>query len=251
MGRAGRALLGCALAATSVALLAPAATPAAKSLGTFKVLDGRYSQRVEVDATYHSNDGCYDEYHSLTGTSEYALQPVRGVKVKAKRSYFDSITLAGLEFTGAGEEGLSQFTGYNGPFAEDCPQPSTPAEFDTSACGTERIDPPTKLELTEAGNAPSTASFFSPGGGLAPFGPLSDPDGSAFACPTGSNWDAVTFPAPSKVKRGKLLRAEEPIKLRGDASYFGQEGLSDCFCDRIEGGNSVETDWSLKLKPLG
>ena len=174
----------CAAAACAIlALLAPTAT-AAK---TFKVLDGRYSQRVEVDATYHSNDGCYDEYHSLTGTSEYALQPVRGVKVKAKPSSFDTITVDGLKFTGAGEEGLSQFTGYNGPFAEDCPQPSTPAEFDTDACGLERIDPPTELELTEAGTAPSTESFFAPGGGLAPFGPLSDPDGSAFACPTGSD----------------------------------------------------------------
>ncbi len=237
MGRVGRASLGFALAAASLALLAPAA-PAAKSLGTFKVLDGRYSQRVEVDATYHWVDECYDNYHSLTGTSEYALQPVKGVKVKAKPSYFESITLDGLKFTGAGEEGLSQFTGSNGPSGQDCPQPETPVEYDTSACGTERIDPPTELELTEAGTAPSTLSFFSPGGGLAPFGPLSDPDGSAFACPTGSDFDAVTFPAPSSTKRGKLLRAEKPIKLRGDASYSGQEGLSDCFCDRIDGGKA-------------
>ena len=171
--------------------------------------------------------------------------------MKAKPSWFDSITLDGLTYTGAGEEGLSQSTGSNGPNGNDCPHPETPVEFDTSACGPERIDPPTELELTEAGKAPSTESFFAPGEGLAPFGPLSDPDGSAFACPTGSNWDAVTFPAPSKTRRAKLLRAEKPITIRGDASYYGQEGLSDCFCDFIEGGNTVETDWSLKLKPLG
>jgi hypothetical protein len=251
MGRGRRALLGFALAAASLALLAPAAS-AAKSLGSFKVLDGRISQRVEVSSTQYWVDECWEERLYLTGTSDYALQAVRGVKVKAVPYYFDSITLKGLKFTGAGEESLSQGTDTIGPSGPDCPGPdggNTP--YDTETCVEERVDPPTKLELTEATKAPTTESFFSPGGGLALFGPLTDPDGYSSLCTMGSDWGGVTFPAPSKTKRGKLLRAEKPLKINGFASYSGMEGLTDCLCDRTEGYNDVEIDWSLKLKPLG
>jgi hypothetical protein len=255
MGRVGRALLGCALAATSVALFAPAAAPAAKSLGTFKVLDGKYTQEMFMSTMHSWDDGCWKQYLFITAQGLHYLKAVRGTKVRAEPSYFDSITLDGIKFTGEGDESVNQGEPISeGPSdPENCPSSPDPVGWDTSTCGFEKVDPPTELELTEAGTAPTTESFFSPGRGLAPFGPLTDPDGNSSLCYTGSDWAGVTYPAPSKTKRGKLLRAEKPIKITGhtDVTVDGPTGLSDCFCDSNDGYQDIEVDWSLKLKPVG
>lgn len=245
-------MLTCAAAATAILALGAQSASAAKS---FKVLDGRFEQRVDVSATYYDYDPpCYESRVYITGSTDYALQAVRGVKVKAAPSnVFGTTTLKGVQFTGAGENSLSQSSetfGPNGP-PDECGFPDPPPEIANADCAPEQVSPPAKLELTEAEKAPTTESFFSKGAGLAPFGGYSDPDGSAYTCTTGSNWSHVTFPAPSDTKLKKLLKATKPLKIGGFATYSGREGLSDCFCDQIDGYNDVETDWALKLKPLG
>lgn len=182
------------------------------------------------------------------------LRPAGGARRQVKAAPSDVLgttTLKGVQFTGAGENSLSQSSETIGPNAEDCGFPNPPPEIANTDCAPEQVSPPAKLELTEADGAPTTQSFFSKGDGLAPFGGYSDPDGSAFACSTGSDWSHVTFPAPSDTKLKKLLKATKPVKVSGFASYSGPEGLSDCLCDQVDGYNDVETDWSLKLKPLG
>lgn len=251
MGR-GRAALSVATIAAGVGLVALA--PAAFAAKSFKVLDGRFEQRVDVSATYYDHDPpCYESRVYITASTDYALQAVKGIKLKARPSnVYETITLKGVQFTGAGENKLSQSSETFGPNAEDCGFPDPPPEIANADCAPEQVSPPTKLELTEAEKAPTPESFFSKGAGLAPFGGYSDPDGSAFTCSTGSDWSHVTFPAPSDTKLKKLLKATKPVKINGFASYSGPEGLSrECFCDEIDGYNDVETDWALKLKPLG
>lgn len=253
MGRVRRVLLGIVIAAASLALLVPAAG-AAKSLGKFKVVGGKFDQDVFISTMHSWDDGCWKQYLFISAAGHHRLEAVRGTKVKAVPSYFDSITLEGIKFTGDSDHQVSQDPEEDGPSdPENCPSSPDPIGWDTSTCVYEKVDPPTELELTEATKAPSTESFFSKGGGLAPFGPLTDPDGSSSLCYTGSDWPGVSYPAPSKTKRGKLLRAEKPIKITGkaEAELDTPTGFSDCYCDSNDGYQDISVDWWLKLKPLG
>ena len=238
-------------AGLSLALLAPA-TQAAKS---FKVLDGRYTQEMFMSTMHSWDDGCWKQYLFITAQGLHFLKAVRGTKVKAEPSYFDSITLDGLKFTGEGDVSVNQGDPMEeGPSdPENCSSSPDPIGWDTEMCGFEKVDPPTELELTEAGTAPTTESFFSKGGGLALFGGLTDPDGNSSLCYSGSDWAGVSYPAPSKTKRGKLLRAEKPIKISGraDVSLVSPTGFSDCYCDSNDGYQDIDVEWFLKLKPLG
>jgi hypothetical protein len=230
------------------------AVAASAKAPTFKVLDGRIDQRVEVNATYIANDGCWEEHLIIVGSSDYSLQAERGTKVKlAPSGFLGAHSIKGLRFTGAGENLLSQDHQEFGPTDPECPEsggllyPS-----DTAGCGAEQVSPATTLQLTETEKGTSTEAFFSSGGGMAPFGPLSDPDGSAFTCHTGSDFGGgVTFPAPSDTKRRALARADGIIKLRGEETYSGSDAFSECFCDRIEGYQDIDMSWALKLKRLG
>lgn len=251
----GRVRSGKRLAVTGLlvlglaAMLAPAALAKAKK---FKVLEGFFDQSVEVFATHYFIEPCWEQQVSIVATSDYSLDAKKGVKTKLEPSVIEgAITLEGIQFSGSGENTLQEDLRQNGPNGEDCPPPDPVGGYDTSGCGPEQVSPPAKLELTESGSAPTTESFGFEREGLAPFGGFTDPDGATYTCHAGSQWQYVTFPAPSKKKRKALLKATKPVTVSGRASYSGPEGLTDCLCDRIEGYNVVETDWSLRLKPLG
>jgi hypothetical protein len=244
-----------AVAATAVLAAFGFTAAAAAKAPVFKVLDGRIDQRVEVNATYVANDGCWEEHLILVASSDYSLQAERGTKVKlAPSEVLGAHSIKGLRFTGAGENLVSQDQQAFGPMdPENCPSsPGLLYPSDTAGCGAERVSPATTLQLTETAKGTSTEAFFSPGGGMALFGPLSDPDGAAFTCHTGSDFGGgVTFPAPSNKKRQALAKADGIIKLRGDASYSGSDAFSDCFCDRIDGYQDIDMSWALKLKRVG
>lgn len=235
----------------ALAFVAAAATAEARPTTKFKVLDGFFDQSAEVFATHYFIDDCWEQRVSLVATSRYSLDAKKGVKTELEPSLIEgAITLEGIEFSGDGENSLQENVQQFGPNANDCPTPDPVGGYDTAGCGAEKVDPPAKLELTEAGSAPTTESFGFVREGLAPFGGFTDPDGATYTCFAGSKWQYVTFPAPSKKTRKALTKAEKPVTVSGSASYDGPEGLTDCLCDRVEGYNVVETDWSLRLKPL-